>query len=101
MNPCPGNFAFVELYNRKSYELIAIQYSVLSFDGVGRIDVGDFEKGMKLGAEMITPVESKPGAPDGVDATGRLAIKKYHDRYSWTPTQEIERASPDLSDLCR
>ena len=84
--------AFVEFYNRKPYELIAIQYSLLSLDGEGRIDVDDFEKGMHLGAEMLTPVESDPDYPNVVDAQGLFAIKKYHDRYSWTPTQEIETA---------
>ena len=84
--------AFVECYNREPYELIAIQYSILSFDAEGRIDERETEKEMKLGAEMIMPVESEPGAPNVVDATGRFAIKKYHDRYSWTPTQEIETA---------
>jgi len=84
--------AFVEFYNRVPYELIAVQYSVLSFDREGRIDAGDFEKGMKLGADMLMPIESDPKYPNVVDATGRFAIKKYHDRYSWTPTQEIETA---------
>ena len=60
--------AFVEFYNRKPYELIAIQYSLLSLDGEGRIDVDDFEKGMHLGAEMLTPAESDPDYPNVVDA---------------------------------
>lgn len=84
--------AFVEFYNREPFELIAIQYSILSFNEEGRIDVGDFEKGMKLGAEMLMPTESDPDYPNVVDAKGRFAIKRYHDRYSWTPSQNIETA---------
>ena len=78
--------AFVEFYNREPFELIAIQYSILSFNEEGRIDVGDFEKGMKLGAEMLMPTESDPDYPNVVDAKGRFAIKRYHDRYNWTPS---------------
>ena len=77
---------FVEFYNREPFELIAIQYSILSFNEEGRIDVGDFEKGMKLGAEMLMPTESDPDYPNVVDAKGRFAIKRYHDRYNWTPS---------------
>ncbi len=82
----------MEFYNRKPYELIAIQYSLLSFDGEGRVDVDDFEKGMQLGVEMLTPIESDPSHPNVVDAKGLFAIKRYHDRYSWRPSKEIEMA---------
>ena len=64
----------------------------MPFDAEGQIDAAEIEKEMKVGAEMITPVESEPGAPNVVDATGRFAIKRYYDRYSWTPSQDIEAA---------
>ncbi len=84
--------AVVEFYNREPFELIAIQYSILSFDAEGRIDTAEIEKEMKLGADMLMPTESDPDYPNVVDAKGRFAIKSYHDRYSWTPSQDIETA---------
>lgn len=84
--------AFVEFYNRKPIELIAIQYSILYFNQMGQIDIDDFEMGMKLGAEMLMPTEPDPDYPNVLDAKGRFAIKRYHDRYIWTPSQDIEKS---------
>jgi len=83
---------FLELINRKPVEIISIQYSILSLDSEGQISAEEYEKEMRLGAQMLVPTESDPSLPNVIDATGRFAIKSFKDRYTWNPSPEIEAA---------
>ena len=83
---------FLELINRKPVEIISIQYAILSLDDEGQISSGEYEKEMRLGAQMLVPTEANPSFPNVIDATGRFAIKSFKDRYTWNPSPEIEVA---------
>ncbi len=85
-------FVILKLFNRKPVKIISIQYSIFSFDPKGRIDIGDLEKEMKLGFQMLLP--SRPDAcfSNVIHAEERFALKSFHDRYTWVPNSKIEKA---------
>lgn len=85
-------FLILKLIHRKPVEIISIQYSIFSFDLSGRIDVGDLEKEMELGLQMVVPSDSDPVFPNVIHAEDRFALKRFHDRYTWEPNYKIERA---------
>jgi hypothetical protein len=82
----------LEFVNRKPLEIESIQYSILSFDPDGRIDAGELEKEMKLGLKMLQPSATDLDPPNVINAEDRFAMKSFHDRYTWTPSSEVERA---------
>jgi len=84
--------ATLEFINRKPVEIVSIQYSILSFDPSGRIDVGELEKEMKLGFKMLQPLMEDFDFSNVINAEDRFAMKRYHDQYTWTPSSEVERA---------
>ena len=83
--------ATLEFINRKPVEIVSIQYSILSFDSDGRIDDGELEKEMKLGFKMLQTSAADPDSPNVINAEDRFAMKSFHDRYTWTPSFEVER----------
>ncbi len=84
--------AVLEFVNRKPVEIVSIQYSILSFDPAGHIDAGELEKEMKLGFKMLQPLTANFDFPNVIHAEDRFAMKSFHDRYTWTPSSEIEKA---------
>lgn len=85
-------FIILKLINRKPVEIISIQYSIFSFDPNGRIDVGDLEKEMELGFQMLIPSDSGPVFSNVIHAEDRFALKSFHDRYTWEPNSKIKKA---------
>lgn len=43
----------VDLVNRKPFEILGIQYPILTFDSEGKIDAAELEKEMRLGVDMV------------------------------------------------
>ncbi len=84
--------AILEFVNRKPVEIVSIQYSILSFDPSGRIDAGELEKEMKLGFKMLQPSAADLDPPNVINAEDRFAMKSFYDRYTWTPSSEVEKA---------
>jgi hypothetical protein len=87
--------AALEFVNRKPVEILSIQYSILSFDPAGRVDAGELEKEIQLGFKMLQPLMTDFDFPNVINAQDRFAMKSFHDRYTWTPSSEIEKAIVD------
>jgi len=84
--------AVLELADRRPVEVIRIEYFLLSFDSKGYLDRSEREKQMKLGASMVAPHDDQTTSGSVIDARHHFAQKKFADRYTWTPTPEIETA---------
>jgi len=82
----------LESIKRMPVEIISIQYSVLTFDPSGRIDLGDLEKEMEIGFQMLRPSCPDSVSPNVIHAEDRFALKRFHDHYTWEPTPEIKKA---------
>ena len=82
----------LKLMDRKPVEILSTQYSIFSFDLNGRIDVGDLEKEMKLGFQMLIPLDSSPVYSNVIHAEDRFALKSFHDHYTWEPNDKIKKA---------
>ncbi len=68
---------------------------MLSFDFEGRLAAAEVERERKLGFEMLLYPGIDPGPTKVVDARQRFAMKSFYDRYTWTPSPEIEATIVD------
>lgn len=84
--------AVLELADRRPVEVIRLEYFLLSFDSKGYMDRRERQKQKELGANMVAPYSDQTTEGSVVDAKHRFAKKKFADRYTWTPTPEIETA---------
>ncbi len=81
----------IENVNRKPVEIIDIQYGILKIDSNGRIDTNfktelDYDV-MAIMSSMLPSID-KPA--NVIDASHDFAKDKYKNKYTWTPTPELE-----------
>ncbi len=82
----------VELEERKPVQIIRVVYGVLPFDSEGGIDTVEYEKEMRLSAEMMPPILAERQSPKIVDAKHKFAKKRFDDQFRWEPTPQIEKS---------
>jgi len=82
----------VELEERKPVRIIRAVYGILPFDFEGRIDAAEYEKEMRLSAEMMPPILADRLSPKIVDAKHKFAKKRFNDQFRWEPTFQIEKS---------
>lgn len=81
--------AAIEFEQREPVNILRLLYIILVFDAEGRLDAT--EKEWQLNAEMAPPFLDQE-FKQVVDARHRFAKRRFHHRYRWKPTQEIEFA---------
>jgi len=81
----------LELEQRKPVGILRILYLIFPFDSEGRVDATEKENESRLNAEMA-PFFPEQESKQVVDARHRFAKRRFHHRYRWEPTQEIEFA---------
>jgi hypothetical protein len=84
--------AVLKLAGRRPVEVIRLEYFLLSFDSKGYLDRSERDEQKKLGANMVAPYGDQTTGGSVIDAKHQFAKKKFADRYTWTPTPEIETA---------
>ncbi|MCG2774113.1 MAG: hypothetical protein L6406_00390 [Desulfobacterales bacterium] len=82
----------VELEERKPVQIIRAVYGILPFDSEGRIDTAEYEKEMRLSAEMMPPILADRPSPKIVYAKHIFAKKRFDDQFRWEPTPQIEKS---------
>ena len=82
----------VELEERKPVRILRAVYGILPFDSEGRIDTAEYEKEMRLSAEMMPPILADRLSPKIIDAKHKFAKKRFNDQFRWEPTYRIEKA---------
>ncbi len=80
---------FVEVARRQVVAIRNIDYSLLTFDDTGRINKKEWEKGIRLGMELL------PFIPDGehpkqvVNAQHLFAKMCYEHGFKWKPSRKV------------
>ena len=82
----------LQVAGRKPLEIRQIDYFLLSFDAKGRIDKKEWEKGMRLGLELMPTSLSKQYPKQVIDARHRFAKRRYDHEFKWKPSRKIEEA---------
>jgi hypothetical protein len=83
---------FVEVARRQVLAIRHIDYFFLQFDDKGRISKKEWEKGMRLGIELLPPLINDQHPKQIVDARHRFAKRRYEHEFKWKPTRKIEEA---------
>ncbi len=85
--------AILSLSGRKPLAINRIDYSILSFDAEGRIDISERERQTRLAIESMPPLlEQKDHLRQVIDARRHFAKKRYEHDFKWTPSPAIEAA---------
>jgi len=82
----------VELEDRKPVQIVRVVYGILPFDSEGMVDAAEYEKEMRLSAEMMPPILADRSSPKIVNAKHKFARKRFNDQFRWEPTPQIEKS---------
>ena len=84
--------AAVDEISCEPIEIQRIQYSYLSFDSDGRLDLTERAKEIKLVSEVPPPLQKERVYRQVVDARHHFAERRFDSKYKWTPTLEIKKS---------
>ena len=79
----------VDLVNRRPIEIVKDEFGFLSFGDEGRLKVSELEKEESLALDMLAPLFSDQTDSRVIDARHKFAKKRYFNKFSWSPTDEI------------
>ncbi|MBM4309258.1 MAG: hypothetical protein FJ123_21230 [Deltaproteobacteria bacterium] len=83
---------FVEVVRKQVLAIQDIQYSILTFDTKGRIDKKEWEKGMRLGMDLLPPFLKEQYPRQVIDAHHRFAKRRYEHEFKWKPSRKLDEA---------
>ena len=84
--------AFVEVAGRTVLAIRNIEYSLLHFDAKGRIDKKGWERGMRLGMELLPSISDGEYPKQVINAQHRFAKRRYEHEFKWRPSRKVEEA---------
>jgi hypothetical protein len=79
----------VDLVNRRPIEILRDEFGFLFFDDEGRLKVPEHGKEESLALDMLAPLFSDQTNSRVIDARHKFAKKRYFNKFSWSPTDEI------------
>jgi hypothetical protein len=77
---------------RRVLSIRNIDYFWLSFDDKGRIDKKEWEKGMRLGMELLPSIPDREYPKQVINARHRFARRRYEHEFKWKPSRKVEQA---------
>jgi len=83
---------FLEVAGRQVLSIRNVDYFVLQFDAKGRIDKKEWEKGMRLGMELLPSVLNEEHPRKVISAQHRFARRRYEHEFKWKPSRKVENA---------
>ena len=84
--------AFSEVAGRQILSIGNIDYFWLSFDDKGRINKKEWEKGMRLGMELLPSILDGEHSKQVINAQHRFAKRRYEHEFKWKPSRKVEQA---------
>jgi hypothetical protein len=84
--------AFVELAGRQVLSIRNIDYFLLYFDDKGRIDKKEWEKGMRLGMELLPSILDGEYPKKVINAQHCFAKRRYEHEFKWKPSRKVEES---------
>ncbi len=82
----------LEVAGRQVLAIGNIDYFLLQFNDQGRIDKKEWEKGMRLGMELLPPLRDEQYPHQVIDAQHRFAKRRYEHEFKWKPSRKVEEA---------
>lgn len=82
----------LEVVERKPVSIARVEYSIITFDNEGRIDVSEREKQMRIAGELFSFAFDKQSSEKIIDAKSHFARKRYEQEFKWRPSPAIEEA---------
>ena len=79
----------VDLFNRRPIEIVKDEFGFLSFDDEGRLNLSELVKEESLAFDMLAPLFPDQTNGRVIDARHKFAKKRYSNKFSWAPTDEI------------
>ena len=83
---------FSEVAGRRVPAIRNIDYFWLSFDDKGRINKKEWEKGMRLGMELLPSILDGEYPKQVINARHRFARRRYEHEFKWKPSRKVEQA---------
>jgi hypothetical protein len=87
---------FLEVAGRQVLAITHIEYFLLQFNDKGRIDKREWEKGMRLGMELLPSLHDEQYPQQVIDAQHRFAKRRYEHEFKWNPSRKVEHAIADF-----
>ena len=84
--------AFLEVAGRRVLAIRNIDYFLLSFDDNGRINKKEWEKGVRLGLELLPSILDAEYPKQVINAQHRFARRRYEHEFKWKPSRKVEQA---------
>jgi hypothetical protein len=82
--------AILEVAGRQVERIRHIDYFILPFDAKGRIDKGEWTRGVRLALEMMPPVLQETHFKQVIDARHRFIQRRYDHKFKWKLTRKME-----------
>ena len=95
-NVCVVLMVVVEVEGRQVLAIRNIDYFLLPFDAKGRINRKEWEKGLRLGMELLPSLHDEQYPQQVIDAQHRFAKRRYEHEFKWNPSRKVEDAIVDF-----
>ena len=82
----------LEVEGRQVLVIRNIDYFLLPFDAKGRINREEWEKGMRLGMDLLPPSFNEEKSKQVINASHRFAKRRYEHEFKWRPSRRMEEA---------
>jgi len=83
---------FLEVAGGQVLSIRNVDYFLLPFDDKGRINKKEWEKGMRLGMDLLPPLFSEENPKQIINASHRFAKRRYEHEFKWKPGRKVEEA---------
>ncbi|OGP92676.1 MAG: hypothetical protein A2156_04815 [Deltaproteobacteria bacterium RBG_16_48_10] len=83
---------FLEVAGRQVLAIRNIDYFLLQFNDKGRIDKKQWEKGLRLGMELLPSLRDEQYPKQVINAQHRFAKRRYEHEFKWKPSRKVEEA---------
>jgi hypothetical protein len=83
---------FLEVEARQVQAIRNIDYFLLQFNYKGRIDKKEWEKGMRLGMDLLPSLLNEEHPKQVINASHRFAKRRYEHKFKWKPSRKVEDA---------
>ena len=82
----------LEVEGRQVLVIRNADYFLLPFDDKGRIDKREWEKGMRLGMDLLPSSFKEKNHKRIINASHRFAKRRYEHEFKWKPSRKVEEA---------
>ncbi len=83
---------FLQVAGRQVQAIRNIDYFLLQFNDKGRIDKKEWEKGMRVGMELLPSILNFEHPKRVINAQHRFAKRCYEHEFKWKPSRRVEDA---------